>query len=1009
MKRPQIIIIFLFWAIGVFAQHTLIYTNSDVMFLKGKDLYDCRKYAASYDCFQEFLQNAENTAAGQIQEAEFYIAANAFELRRDNAEKLLSEYAEKHPYTPFADRTNFMLGSLKFENKDYEGASLLFGKVDEKRLIAHQQPDFLFRKGYAFVELQEYRLALPIFFGLKNSDNRYRLSSAYYYAYCEYHNKNYAAALPEFLKIENNEQYKNIVPYYIIQIYYSQKKYDELTERAELLLKNNPKNRNNAEIYRIMGEISFEKRNFGKAIAYLKDYEELSPQVLRNDIYLLGLSYYETGLYPDAVKYLSKATTQPDEMSENAYLYLGNAYVKLGDKTNARLAYEAALNTNFNASVREKAMYNYALTTYETNTAFNEAILAFSNFLNEFPSSAYANRAKNYFASVLLTTTNYSVAYDALQKIKNPNEKLLNTRQYLLYQMGAEAFRLNDFASAIDYFSMALNISTTSQYAVESYFWRSESYFGAGENEKSIRDLKSFFANAGARNSVNFTKANYSMAYAYFSQKNYNEALVWFLRYVNDEKQHSQAAYPDALNRIGDCYFYTRNFEKADEFYRKATAINPGTGDYALFQTAYVSGLQKKYNEKITILNRLLSEYPNSEYAAGALYETGRAYVMLGNENRAIEVYRRLLEKYPNSDLARKAALETGMFYFNANNQTAAIAAYKNVISSYPGSEEAHTAFESLEQIYMENNDAAGFIAYAKPLDLKTASKTENYADSISYFAAERQYINARYDDAARALNDYLQKYCPGGRYCINARYYLADSYYRLNNKTKALDAFSELLQIKGNQHLTEATMRCAEITYDQKDFSNSLKYFTQLKTLAKTTADKNAATLGILRCSYFLNDHQTTTSIANEIISDKNSGTELVSEAKYNRAKAYIATNQLNNAIPDLKNLSTNTKTETGAEAKYLLAKIYFDQGKNKETEDEINNFAKQNSPQHYWLARSIVLLADVYIRQNNDFQAKQYLLSLQKNYTQQNDIQQMINTRLKEISERESKRVIQ
>ncbi|MDR0811938.1 MAG: tetratricopeptide repeat protein, partial [Paludibacter sp.] len=733
MKRIKFIIVFVFFAVCAFSQHTLDYTNDDAMFEQGKSLFEQRKYAASYRCFEKFLQTAAVTNAGQAQEAEFYIAANAYELRRDNAEKLLAAYLVKHPYTPFADRTNFMLGTLRYENRDYEDALLLFEKTNEKHLVARQRTDFQFRKAYSYLELQEYRQALPIFMGLKNLENRYKLSSTYYYAYCEYCNKNYAAALPDFLNIEKNEQYQNIVPYYIIQIYYAQKKYDELTPRAETLLKNNPKSANNAEIYRILGEIVYEKRDFSKAISYLKNYEELSPQVLRNDMYLLGLCYYETKNYADAVKYLSKATTVQDEMSENAYLHLGNAYIKLGDKTNARLAFEAALHTKFNSSVREEAMYNYALTSYETTTVFGESITAFSDFLNEFPTSSYANQAKNHLASILLTTTNYSAAYDALQKIKNPNEKLLNTRQYLLYQMGTEAFRQNDFTPAIAYFDKALEVSTTSKYAAESYFWRSESYYHNGENEKSVNDLKSFFANPNARNSENFAKANYSMAYAYFSEKNYSEALDWFLRYVETETRHGQATFPDALNRIGDCYFNARNLEKANEFYQSATAISPNTADYAQFQMAYAAGLQKRYAGKIALLNKLQTDYPNSEYADDALYETGRAYVMLGNEQSAIEVYKRLLEKYPNSDLARKAALETGMFYLNANNQNDAIVAYKNVISSYPGSEEAYTALESLEQIYIENNDVEGFLAYSKSLNLKTSSTSEHYADSISY------------------------------------------------------------------------------------------------------------------------------------------------------------------------------------------------------------------------------------------------------------------------------------
>jgi hypothetical protein len=50
------------------------------------------------------------------------------------------------------------------------------------------------------------------------------------------------------------------------------------------------------------------------------------------------------------------------------------------------------------------------------------------------------------------------------------------------------------------------------------------------------------------------------------------------------------------------------------------------------------------------------------------------------------------------------------------------------------------------------------------------------------------------------------------------------------------------------------------------------------------------------------------------------------------------------------------------------------------------------------------MVLLADVYIAREDDFQAKQYLLSLRANYTARDDIQDAIATRLAAISERET-----
>ncbi len=70
--------------------------------------------------------------------------------------------------------------------------------------------------------------------------------------------------------------------------------------------------------------------------------------------------------------------------------------------------------------------------------------------------------------------------------------------------------------------------------------------------------------------------------------------------------------------------------------------------------------------------------------------------------------------------------------------------------------------------------------------------------------------------------------------------------------------------------------------------------------------------------------------------------------------------------------------------------------------------DFAKKNTPHQLWLARSFVLLADIYIQKGNDFQAKQYLLSLQRNYTAQDEIQELISQRLAAIGEREKKKII-
>ena len=51
------------------------------------------------------------------------------------------------------------------------------------------------------------------------------------------------------------------------------------------------------------------------------------------------------------------------------------------------------------------------------------------------------------------------------------------------------------------------------------------------------------------------------------------------------------------------------------------------------------------------------------------------------------------------------------------------------------------------------------------------------------------------------------------------------------------------------------------------------------------------------------------------------------------------------------------------------------------------------------YWLARTFILLSDVYAAQDKKLDARQYLLSLQQNYQEDDDIRPMIEERLEKL----------
>jgi len=54
--------------------------------------------------------------------------------------------------------------------------------------------------------------------------------------------------------------------------------------------------------------------------------------------------------------------------------------------------------------------------------------------------------------------------------------------------------------------------------------------------------------------------------------------------------------------------------------------------------------------------------------------------------------------------------------------------------------------------------------------------------------------------------------------------------------------------------------------------------------------------------------------------------------------------------------------------------------------------------------MAKSFLLLSDIYVKKGDDFQAKQYLLSLHDNYHANDEIQSLIQQQLKAIDERQN-----
>lgn len=981
------------------AQQTEPLTDSRRLFDDGKELFLRRDYAAAQQTLSRFVQ--QKPQASLADEAAYMIACTSYELKSPDCIKQLEGYLEQYPDSRYANRVQSLIASAYFFQEKYPEAIACFKGCQFDLLADSERDACTLRMGTAYLKMGNLQEAAVWFSILKEVSSEYHIDAVYHLAYIDYVQKQYDKALQGFREAGESSKYAALSPYYIADIHLVRGNYQQARQIASTYLEAYPRQEKAIEMKRICGEACYGLKQYAAAIDYLSAYRsETEEHAERNSLYKLGMSFFYTGVYSEAAAALGEVTTVQDALTQNAYLHMGLAYLQLKERNRARMAFEQASAMNYDRDIKEQAFYNYALCIHETSySPFAESVTVFERFLNEFPNSVYTEKVNDYLIEVYMNTRSYMAALNSIAKISRPGNRILEAKQKLLFHLGTQAFAQAAFENAIEYFSQSLQLGRYNQQTqADAYYWRGESKYRLEQYGAAASDYRQYLEFAPDRRSTEYGLALYNLGYTAFKQKQYDKALTWFTRCAESGIRLENDVVADVYNRMGDCNFYARRFDAADAQYAQASGYSMSLSDYSLFQQSIIKGLQREYGKKIELLNRLITGFPESQYLDDALYEQGRAFVQLEDNDNAVKRYSLLVQRYPESPLSRRAANEIGLLYYQNDKYNEAIAAYKKVISTYPGSEEARLAQRDLKSIYIDLNRVDDYMAFVSTIP-GGANFDVNERDSLTYVAAERVYMRGNITEAKNSFVRYLQSF-PQGAFSVDAHYYLGLIDYNEKNYTGAVSHLDKVVEYPDNKFSGEAMAMCADIAYREKEYEKSLGLYKRMADRAVSQEERVTARTGAMRSAWMVKDCQEIISVASGLIAESKLAPELANEAHYYRAKALLAEGQNKEAAGDLAVLAKDTRNVYGAEAKYLLAQLYFDNGETGKAEKEVLDYIEVSTPHAYWLARSFVLLSDVYMKLGRNLDAKQYLLSLQQNYQADDDIAEMIETRLAKLN---------
>lgn len=990
------------------AQRTTYYTEPTAQYKLGLELFNKEKYGQAQKIFRavQALPNVEQ--ATTISNAKYYEALCAYELFNNDAELLLSNYIKSTDKNTQVNTASYCLANLYYRKKRYKEALPYFEKLAPVDVQQELLPDYYFKKGYCYMEKKDLINAKTNFYEIKDTDSKYSAAANYYYSHINYLQRNYQSALDGFLKLETSEAYKTLSQYYVAQILFLQDKHEQVIAYVPKLKADSAayNEKQQLELDKLMGSSYYLTERFALALPYLQRYATAQGTLSRNDYYALGNAYYQTKEYTNAQYNLTQVRTDNDSLTQLCSYTLGDCYVRNNKKKLARGAFERASKLPYNTDVQEDALFNFAKISYELDiNPFNESIKAFEKYLNTYPQAVHRDEVNAYLVNVYLNTKNYPAALQSMDNITNKGKELQYAYQRVAYYFAVQNYTNAQFANALTYFKKSDEYNVDKNIGALSMYWQAETYYHQNEYNKAIDAFKNYVYAPAAVTQAVFNNAHYSLGYCYLQKINYPEAIMWLRKFIAYKGENNQQKLADANLRIADAYFITKDLDNAAEYYDNAIALNKLQVDYALYQSSVISGLRGKYDVEINNLNRLVNEFPKSKYNADANYELANTQLTKGNNEEALRLFTVVTDKYPNTSYYKKALLKKALIHYNANNDEQALALYKKIIKDYPATDEAKQALNGAQNILVEQGKPDEYAALVK--DVPNANISTAAIDSLTYLSAEKQYMRTDYNNAANSFGNYLLKY-PKGAFALNAAYYKGESEYKQNKIDEALISYALVTAAPKNKYTETTLLKTARIYTKKENKEQAYKAYEALLTTAEQLSNVNESKINMLRLSYELKQYTNAIANANAVLAIEKVAIETAETAQLIKAKSYLATIDTANAQATITVLSNNSKSLIATEARYMNAQLLFIHNKNEATEKALYEIINQDPSYDVWVAKSFILLSDLFMRKNDKFSAKNTLQSIIDN-SENVDIVKEANEKLAVITALEAQEEIQ
>lgn len=973
------------------AQQNISVEQWQSLYQHGVEQYHQKHYDLAAKNLQSYIDQSEDfllikseaSRNQALEEARYYLVLSNLQRNALDSSIEAEAYLQTiiNPY--YKQRVAFNLAQAFFQENHLAQAIEYYEMAGVENLNNDEIADAKFELAYSYFNNQAFQQAKPLFRAIKDlPDHKYYIPGNYYYGLLSYNDQNYEEAIKSFDRIEKEELYQGVVPYYKAEIYYFQNQPQKVLEISKTYLSKKPPAYYEKEMHLLTAQTYFEQEEYAKALPHFEFYYQNSDEIRKEELYEFAYTYYKLEEWSRAVEKFQPLSNAQDTLGQTSMYLLGDCYLKLEDKRGARNAFGICMDMDFNQHQKEAAMFLYSKLSFELGDE-SMAMRKLNEFIQKYPNSEFNNEAKELLSHLLTKNDDYEAAFNILSDLPPSDAAMWSIYQQVTVGRAMQLLQQRDYSQADKLLSLSLQQPNNQYFEAIAYFWKAEIAYTQQRYDQAIQYGQQFIQQAQSNeisiqdinSEVTVANAYFNIGHAYLAQEQYALAQTAF---ANARKRptsglaENKRMQADATLREADVLFMQNQYQEALKLYNLAISQEVANMDYANFQKAMLLGLLKDHNQQKTILSQLSNKI-SSPYRYSAKLELANLLAEEESYETAINLFNEVYRaENISTQLQSKALLGLAFSYNSQNRLQMAKESYQEYLQKFPNATDKEYVLDALGTVYMKEGNPEGYFNYLSSNNITEIN--ESTIENTYYDASLRYFAQSDFKSAEQSFTKYLKEY-PEGVHALKAHYYRGEARMSLGNLLEAKEDFEAVMNHEWSEFSEVATNKAAEIAWGAEDYEEAYEYYSSLIKIAINQDVLLRGLVGAAKSAYEIGAYDDAYQHAETVLAMDPSVTLLKEEAALVKANVLVDRAEFSAALDYFETLKHSKLPSVSAPALYHIAYIEYRKGQMKQAEEKAAYSAQNSSGQEYWAVNSYLLLAQILFDQQDYFNAKALL----------------------------------